>query len=243
MPWCRPSTRARHRDKSRSRSRFPPASTSAAAAEDIRSGAAVLEPGRSLRPQDLGLLASLGIAEVSVVAEPRVRIIVTGNEVVESRHAERRASDLRREFRDAARPRRARRRRRRRAPSSRRRSCANTRRADRGRRRCHPRFRRLERRQRGSRAAACSPRSARSRSTASRCGLRAPRAWARSAIRSCSCFREIPFRVFARTTSSPGEPSGSAVDGAPSGRIARGRAWSRARSFPRSDGSTTAAFA
>ena len=50
--------------------------------EDIRAGAAVLEPGRSLRPQDLGLLASLGIAEIAVVAEPRVRIIVTGNEVV-----------------------------------------------------------------------------------------------------------------------------------------------------------------
>ena len=50
--------------------------------EDIRAGAAVLEPGRSLRPQDLGLIASLGIAEIAVVAEPRVRIIVTGNEVV-----------------------------------------------------------------------------------------------------------------------------------------------------------------
>jgi molybdopterin molybdotransferase len=50
--------------------------------EDIRAGAAVLEPGRSLRPQDLGLLASLGIAEIAVVSEPRVRIIVTGNEVV-----------------------------------------------------------------------------------------------------------------------------------------------------------------
>ncbi len=50
--------------------------------EDIRAGAAVLEPGRSLRPQDLGLLASLGIAEIAVVAQPRVRIIVTGNEVV-----------------------------------------------------------------------------------------------------------------------------------------------------------------
>ena len=51
-------------------------------AEDIRSGTAVLEPGRCLRPQDLGLLASLGIAEISVVGQPRVRIIVTGNEVV-----------------------------------------------------------------------------------------------------------------------------------------------------------------
>jgi len=50
--------------------------------EDIRAGAPVLEPGRWLRPQDLGLLASLGIAEASVVEAPRVRIIVTGNEVV-----------------------------------------------------------------------------------------------------------------------------------------------------------------
>ncbi|HKP66122.1 MAG TPA: gephyrin-like molybdotransferase Glp [Casimicrobiaceae bacterium] len=50
--------------------------------EDIRTGAAVLERGRCLRPQDLGLVASLGIAEIAVVEQPRVRIIVTGNEVV-----------------------------------------------------------------------------------------------------------------------------------------------------------------
>jgi molybdopterin molybdotransferase len=51
-------------------------------AEDIRAGTSVLEAGRCLRPQDLGLLASLGIAEIAVVAEPRVRIVVTGNEIV-----------------------------------------------------------------------------------------------------------------------------------------------------------------
>ena len=50
--------------------------------EDIRAGTAVLEPGRCLRPQDLGLLGSLGIAEIPVIAEPRARIVVTGNEVV-----------------------------------------------------------------------------------------------------------------------------------------------------------------
>src|SRR5215831_1633179 len=50
--------------------------------EDIRAGATVLEPGRYLRPQDVGLIASLGIGDVAVVAEPRVRIVVTGNEVV-----------------------------------------------------------------------------------------------------------------------------------------------------------------
>lgn len=50
--------------------------------EDIEAGALVLEEGRRLRPQDLGLLASLGLAQVPVVESPRVRIIVTGNEVV-----------------------------------------------------------------------------------------------------------------------------------------------------------------
>src|SRR5690242_7096459 len=50
--------------------------------EDIRAGGAVLEPGRRLRPQDAGLIASLGIADIDVVASPRVRIVVTGNEIV-----------------------------------------------------------------------------------------------------------------------------------------------------------------
>jgi molybdopterin molybdotransferase len=50
--------------------------------EDIRAGTPVMDAGRRLRPQDLGLLASLGIANVSVIARPRVRVIVTGNEVV-----------------------------------------------------------------------------------------------------------------------------------------------------------------
>jgi molybdopterin molybdotransferase len=50
--------------------------------EDIQAGAPVLEAGRMLRPQDLGLLASLGIAQISVLERPRVRLIVTGNEVV-----------------------------------------------------------------------------------------------------------------------------------------------------------------
>jgi molybdopterin molybdotransferase len=50
--------------------------------EDIRTGTAVLEEGRRLRPQDVGLLASLGIARAAVVETPRVRVIVTGNEIV-----------------------------------------------------------------------------------------------------------------------------------------------------------------
>lgn len=50
--------------------------------EDLRSGAPVLSDGRRLRPQDLGVLASLGLAEVAVTRRPRVRVIVTGTEVV-----------------------------------------------------------------------------------------------------------------------------------------------------------------
>jgi molybdopterin molybdotransferase len=50
--------------------------------EDIRAGSPALSAGRSLRPQDLGLIASLGLAQVNVFQRPRVRILVTGNEVV-----------------------------------------------------------------------------------------------------------------------------------------------------------------
>jgi molybdopterin molybdotransferase len=50
--------------------------------EDIQQGSTVLSTGRRLRPQDVGLVASLGLAQVNVVRRPRVRILVTGNEVV-----------------------------------------------------------------------------------------------------------------------------------------------------------------
>jgi molybdopterin molybdotransferase len=51
--------------------------------EDIRTGEVVLDTGRRLRPQDVGLLGSLGIPRVPVVAQPRVRLLVTGDEIVE----------------------------------------------------------------------------------------------------------------------------------------------------------------
>lgn len=50
--------------------------------EDIARGAMVLPAGRRLRPQDLGVLGSLGLDRVVVRRRPRVRIVVTGNEVV-----------------------------------------------------------------------------------------------------------------------------------------------------------------
>ncbi len=51
-------------------------------AEDIAEGSPVLPAGRLLRPQDVGVLASLGLAEVPVVRQPRVRILVTGDELL-----------------------------------------------------------------------------------------------------------------------------------------------------------------
>jgi len=50
--------------------------------EDLRRGATVLKAGRRLRPQDVGVLCSIGMAEVPVVRQPRVRIVVTGDELL-----------------------------------------------------------------------------------------------------------------------------------------------------------------
>ncbi len=55
----------------------------ARAGEDIRKGEKVLERGRVLRPQDLGVLASIGMMEPKVTRRPVVGIISTGSELVE----------------------------------------------------------------------------------------------------------------------------------------------------------------
>jgi molybdopterin molybdotransferase len=49
--------------------------------EDIRRGELALEPGALLGPAQLGLLASLGVGEVSVLRRPRVAIFSTGDEL------------------------------------------------------------------------------------------------------------------------------------------------------------------
>ena len=49
--------------------------------EDIAQGQTILEAGRRLIPADLGLLASLGIAEVKVYRAPRVAFFSTGDEL------------------------------------------------------------------------------------------------------------------------------------------------------------------
>ena len=51
--------------------------------EDVRAGVPVLARGAVLRPQELGLLASLGFREVAVHRRPRVALLSTGDEVVD----------------------------------------------------------------------------------------------------------------------------------------------------------------
>ena len=52
------------------------------AGEDIKSSDEVLPAGRPLRPADLGLIASQGIAQLKVYRRPEVAILATGDEVV-----------------------------------------------------------------------------------------------------------------------------------------------------------------
>jgi len=52
------------------------------AGEDVRPGQTVLKAGRRLRPQEIGLLASIGQAEVPVYKIPRIAILATGDELV-----------------------------------------------------------------------------------------------------------------------------------------------------------------
>lgn len=50
--------------------------------EDVRRGELIFSAGRILRPQDLGVLSSMGLGTVQVVKPPKIQILVTGNEVL-----------------------------------------------------------------------------------------------------------------------------------------------------------------
>jgi len=52
-------------------------------AEDIKKGSVILSPKTFIRYQELGLIASAGYSEVEVYKKPRVKIIITGNELVD----------------------------------------------------------------------------------------------------------------------------------------------------------------
>ena len=50
--------------------------------QDLSKGTALFEPGRILRPQDLGLLSGLGISAVSVHPRAKVALISSGDEII-----------------------------------------------------------------------------------------------------------------------------------------------------------------
>jgi molybdopterin molybdotransferase len=53
------------------------------AGEDVRKGDLILRAGTYVRPQEVGMLASLGCREVAVIRRPRVAILATGDELVD----------------------------------------------------------------------------------------------------------------------------------------------------------------
>ena len=61
----------------------PPGAEIRPAGQDVRRGTLVLKRGSLLRPAEIGVLASLGYAEVSVVRRPVVAILATGDELLE----------------------------------------------------------------------------------------------------------------------------------------------------------------
>ena len=51
--------------------------------QDIQQGQVLLQPGRKMQPQDVGLLASIGRTQVSVYRRPRVALFSSGDELVQ----------------------------------------------------------------------------------------------------------------------------------------------------------------
>jgi molybdopterin molybdotransferase len=64
------------------RDSVPPGRHVSQVGEDVRAGAVVLAPPRTLRPQDVAVAAALGFDALPVVRKPRVAILVTGNELL-----------------------------------------------------------------------------------------------------------------------------------------------------------------
>ena len=65
------------------RGRIAPGAYVRPAGEDVRAGDVVVEPGGVIGPAEVGLLATLGYAQVRVHRRPRVAILSTGNELAD----------------------------------------------------------------------------------------------------------------------------------------------------------------
>ncbi len=98
------------RARSRVREAVPPLRHVGARGEDIRAGETVLRAGRRLRPQDAGLLASIGATSAVCHRRPRVALLMTGDELLPAGQPRRGRAHRGQQLAGAARPRRARRR-------------------------------------------------------------------------------------------------------------------------------------
>jgi len=54
-------------------------------ADNLKNGEKVFSMGKLLRPQDIGILASLGIELITVYSQPKIAVICTGDEIVEAK--------------------------------------------------------------------------------------------------------------------------------------------------------------
>ncbi len=50
--------------------------------EDIKSGDLVVKDSTIIRPQEMGIIASAGISNIEVYKIPKVKLIITGNELI-----------------------------------------------------------------------------------------------------------------------------------------------------------------
>lgn len=69
-------------DEVRALTSLPTGKNLGSVGEDIISGDTILSAGRVLRPQDVGVLSSIGHSQITVVRRPHVRIVVTGDELL-----------------------------------------------------------------------------------------------------------------------------------------------------------------
>ncbi|MCL2687584.1 MAG: molybdopterin molybdotransferase MoeA, partial [Methanobrevibacter sp.] len=63
-------------------SQVTPGENIAVLGEDIQKGDKVVDIGTIIRPQEMGLIASAGLATIEVYRKPKVKVIITGNELV-----------------------------------------------------------------------------------------------------------------------------------------------------------------
>lgn len=64
-------------------SQVTPSENVAFCGEDIKKGDKVVESSFMIRPQEMGLIASAGFDKIEVYKKPKVKLIITGNELVE----------------------------------------------------------------------------------------------------------------------------------------------------------------